>query len=86
MPESALGQLPFRIDFDAATGGLVVAMTYGVPPQQTERRKAIPSLEALVVATAEHRHEAFLQTRLAEHLAAAAIQHSVRITPGRTPR
>ncbi|WP_055522808.1 hypothetical protein [Streptomyces graminilatus] len=75
MPEPAPEQLPFRVEFDAAKGEIVVAMTYGVPPQQTMRRKAIPSLEALAVAIAEHRHEAFLQTRLAQHLATAAVQH-----------
>lgn len=75
MPEPAPVQLPFRVEFDAAKGEVVVAMTYGIPPQQTMRRKAIPSLEALVVSIAEHRHEAFLQTRLAQHLASAAVQH-----------
>jgi hypothetical protein len=37
------------------------------------RRKVIGSLEALVIAIAEHRHEAFLQTRLAQTLAQTAI-------------
>lgn len=68
-------QLPFRIEFDAAQREVVVAMTYGDPPHQRVRRKTIESLEALVTAIAEHRHEAFLQTRLAQHLASAAVQH-----------
>ncbi|GAU70651.1 serine/threonine-protein kinase PrkC [Streptomyces sp. NBRC 110611] len=75
MPEPAPAQMPLRVEFDAAKREVVVAMTYGVPPDQTTRRKAISSLEALVIEIAEHRHEAFLQTRLAQHLTRAAVQH-----------
>ena len=57
-------------------------MTYGVPPQQTMRRKAIDSLEALVIAITGHRHEAFLQTRLAQTLAEVAITHLGPTPPG----
>lgn len=75
MPEQPPVPLPFKVEFDAAKREVVVSMTYGAPPQKTTRRKAIDSLEALVIAVAEHRHEAFLQTRLAQTLAETAITH-----------
>lgn len=75
MPEPAAGQLPFRVEFDTATREVVVWKTFGVPPRQTMRRKAIPSLEALAAEVAIHRHEAFLQHNLAQTLASAAVQH-----------
>jgi hypothetical protein len=59
MPEQVPVPLPFRVEFDPAKREVVVSMTYGVPPHQTMRRKVIGSLEALVIAIAEHRHEAF---------------------------
>lgn len=75
MPEPAAGQLPFRVEFDTATREVVVWKTFGVPPRQTMRRKAIASLEALAAEVAIHRHEAFLQHNLAQTLASAAVQH-----------
>ncbi|MFF3277220.1 hypothetical protein ACFYWU_40820 [Streptomyces chrestomyceticus] len=68
-------QLPFRVGFDAATSQLVMWKTFGAPPRQTMRRKAIPSLEALAAEVAIHRHEAFLQHSLAQTLASAAVRH-----------
>ncbi|WJV51683.1 hypothetical protein [Streptomyces flavofungini] len=68
-------QLPFRVEFDAATGQLVVWKIFGNPPRQTTRRTPIPSLEALAAEVAVHRHEAFLQHSLAQTLASAAVKH-----------
>lgn len=82
MPEQIPVQLPFRVEFDPAAGEVVAVMTYGVAPQQKTRRQVFGSLEALVIAIAEHRHEAFLQTRLAQTLAQAAITH-LGADPGR---
>ncbi|WP_431047133.1 ATP-binding protein [Streptomyces sp. P1-3] len=75
VPEPLPQQLPFSIVFDTAKQELVLWTTHGVPPRQTTRRKAIPTPVDLVIAVAEHRHEAYLQTRLAQHLAGAAVQH-----------
>ncbi len=74
MPEPAPGHLPFRVEFDPAKRAVVVWMTFGNPPRQTTRRKEIGSLEALAAEMAIHRHEALLQTRLAQTLQAAAVQ------------
>ncbi|WP_055531177.1 hypothetical protein [Streptomyces graminilatus] len=75
MPDVPADQLPFRVAYDAKAGEVVVWMTYGSGPKQTTRRKAIPSLEALAIAVASHRYEAFLQNRLAHTLAQAAVAH-----------
>ncbi|MFG2586124.1 ATP-binding protein [Streptomyces malaysiensis] len=68
VPEVPPDQLPFRVEYDEG----VVWMTYGSGPKQTARRKAIPSLEALAIAVAGHRYEAFLQGHLAHTLTQAA--------------
>lgn len=75
MPEVPAEQLPFRVAYDASAREVVVWMTYGNGPKQTTRRKAIPSLEALAIAVAGHRYEAFLQSRLANTLVQAAVTH-----------
>ena len=67
--------LPFHIGFDSATGQLVLAMTFGVPPRQTTRTKMIRTLDQAAVEIALHRHEARLQHLLAHHLAGAAVSH-----------
>ncbi|MEU5437239.1 hypothetical protein AB0G73_28205 [Streptomyces sp. NPDC020719] len=75
MPESAPDQLPFRVGYDMDTRDIIVWMTFGAGGTQTTRRKVYTSLEATVVAVAEHQHEAYLQARLANELAGAAIKH-----------
>ncbi|MFE7115283.1 hypothetical protein ACFU99_07625 [Streptomyces sp. NPDC057654] len=75
MSDPQPGMLPFRVEFDPANREVVVWKTFGVPPRQTMRRKALPSLEALAAEVAIHRHEAFLQHSLAQTLASAAVQH-----------
>jgi len=75
-------QLPFRVDFDQATGQLVLTMTFGVPPKQTTRTTTLPSLEQTAVEVALHRHEAFLQHQLAAALTDAAVRH-LGADPGR---
>lgn len=75
MPDTPAQQLPFRVEYDEKARELVVWMTYGGGPKQTTRRKTIASLEALAIAVAEHRHEAFLQSRLASALTQAAVTH-----------
>ncbi|GHF62459.1 hypothetical protein GCM10010218_49910 [Streptomyces mashuensis] len=82
MPEQAADELPFRVRFAPETGEVVVMMTYGNPPRQTMRRKTYDSTEALAIAIAEHHHESYLQARLANELAAAAITH-LGADPGR---
>lgn len=82
MPEAPAEQLPFRVEYDAQTREVVVWMTYGTGPKQTTRRKMLPSLEALAIAVTGHRHEAFLQSRLASALAQAAVAH-LGADPGR---
>ena len=67
--------LPFRVEFDHTSHELLVWKTYGIPPRQTTRRKAIGSLEELAVEIAIHRHEALLQHSLARMLASAAVKH-----------
>ncbi|WP_189455913.1 hypothetical protein [Streptomyces abikoensis] len=85
MPEQDADELPFDVRFDADSGEVVVMITYGNPPRQTMRRKTYASQEALAVAIAEHNHEAFLQARLANVLASAAINH-LGTDPGRLQR
>lgn len=75
MPEVPAQQLPFRVAYDAAAREGVVWMTFGSGPKQTTRRKTFPSLEALAIAVARHRHEAFLQSRLASTLVQTAVTH-----------
>ncbi|MGW0885378.1 hypothetical protein [Streptomyces sp. NPDC002671] len=75
MPEVPAEQLPFRVAYDAAAREVVVWMTFGNGPKQTTRRKTFLSLEALAIAVAGHRHEAFLQSRLANTLIQAAVTH-----------
>ncbi|WP_200259823.1 hypothetical protein [Streptomyces sp. HSG2] len=75
MPEVPAEQLPFRVVYDAAAREVVVWMTFGNGPKQTTRRKTFPSLEALAIAVAGHRYEAFLQSRLANTLVQAAVTH-----------
>lgn len=82
MPEPADEELPFHVRFDADSGEVVVMMTYGNPPRQTMRRKTYASQEALAVAIAGHHHESYLQARLANELASAAITH-LGADPGR---
>jgi hypothetical protein len=73
--EAPTEQLPFRGEYDERTRELVVWVTYGSGPKQTTRRKAIPSLEALAIAIAGRRYEAFLQGRIAHTLTQAAVTH-----------
>lgn len=73
MSEQSQDQLPFRLGHDAESGGIIVWKTFGNRPQQTVRREVIPSLEAAAIAIATHRHEAYLQGRLAHDLASAAV-------------
>ena len=68
-------QLPFHIGFDSATGQLVLAMTFGVPPKQSTRTKVIRTLDQVAVEIALHRHEAHLQQLLTQYLAEAAVRH-----------
>ncbi|MDJ0347181.1 hypothetical protein QMK19_38840 [Streptomyces sp. H10-C2] len=75
MPESAPVQWPFRVGFDMETREVIVWMTFGAGPKQTTRRMTITSLEALAVAVAEHRHEAFLQRGLADQLVRAGVTY-----------
>ncbi|WJV51732.1 hypothetical protein [Streptomyces flavofungini] len=75
MPEIAPDELPFRVGYDMDSGAIIVWMTFGAGPRQTTRRKVYTSLEATVIAVAEHQHESFLQARLANELAHAAITH-----------
>ncbi|MEU6442490.1 hypothetical protein [Streptomyces sp. NPDC047046] len=82
MPEGTPSAFPFRVEYDRTAQTLVVWKTFGNPPHQTVRRTAIPSLEALAVEVAIHRHEAFLQHHLAKSLASAAVQH-LGADPGR---
>lgn len=82
MSEQAQDQLPFRLGHDSESGGIIVWKTFGNRPRQTVRREVIPSLEAAAVAIATHRHEAYLQGRLAHDLAAAAVEQ-LGADPGR---
>ncbi|MBT2398270.1 hypothetical protein [Streptomyces sp. ISL-100] len=75
MPEVPAEQLPFRVAYDAAARKVVVWMTFGNGPKRSTRRKTFPSLEALAIAVAGHRYEAFLQSRLANTLVQAAVTH-----------
>ena len=82
MPDVAPAHWPFRVGFDVETREVIVWMTFGTGPKQTTRRTTITSLEALAVAVAEHRHEAFLQRGLADQLARAAVTY-LGADPGR---
>ncbi|MET8183930.1 hypothetical protein [Streptomyces sp. NPDC005336] len=82
MPDVPAEQLPFRVEYDPKTREVVLWMTYGTGPKQTTRRKTLPSLEALAIAVAGHRYEAFLQSRLANTLAQEAVTH-LGADPGR---
>ncbi|MGW1159405.1 hypothetical protein ACWD48_14490 [Streptomyces sp. NPDC002519] len=75
MPEPVPDQLPFTVEFREDTSEVVVWMTFGAGPNQTMRRKAFASLEQLVIAVTEHRHEAMLQSLLAQRLTDAAIKY-----------
>ncbi|MGC5264064.1 ATP-binding protein [Streptomyces cyaneofuscatus] len=75
-------QMPFRVEYDQGTRELVVWVPLGQGPQQITRRKHIGSLEVLAIAVAAHRHEAFLQRRLADSLVSAAVAH-LGADPGR---
>ncbi|GAA1894311.1 hypothetical protein [Streptantibioticus ferralitis] len=82
LPETTPRQLPFQVEYREGTREVVVWMTYGTGPDQTMRRTAFASPEALVAAVAKHRYEAFLQHRLAQALADAAVRH-YRLDPAR---
>lgn len=82
MSDSAAGQWPFRVGFDMDSREIIVWMTFGAGPKQTTRRTTIGSLEALAIAVADHRHEAFLQRGLADQLIQAAVTY-LGADPGR---
>jgi hypothetical protein len=75
MPEQAPDQMPFTVEYREGTREVVVWMTFGAGPKQTTRRRTFESLEALVIALTEHRHEAMLQNSLADTLADAAVTY-----------
>jgi hypothetical protein len=66
---------PFRIEFDQATGQVVLWTTSGLRPRQTVRRTELASLEALTVKVAEHLHDSRVHQHLAEGLVQAAVDH-----------
>lgn len=75
MPEQTALPLPFRIEFDAQRGEIVVWRRFGEPPRQVERRKVLSSLEELAISAAEHTHESWLHHALAQALIGAAAEH-----------
>lgn len=75
MSDAPASQLPFRVEYQETSGKLVMWMTFGSGSKQTTRRKVFTSLEALTIAVADHRYEAFLRNSLAHTLAQAAVAH-----------
>ncbi|MFC1435999.1 hypothetical protein ACEZDB_35740 [Streptacidiphilus sp. N1-3] len=68
-------ELPFRIEFDAASGQVVLWVTIQQRRATSIRRIEVPSLEALTLAVAEHERESRVHRRLAEGLVQAAVDH-----------
>ncbi|MGW2370168.1 ATP-binding protein [Streptomyces sp. NPDC001667] len=73
--EEGTRNLPFSVRFDPTSQEVVVTMAFGDPPWQRMRRKTYSSPEAVIVASTNHQHEAFLQAWLASELASTATRH-----------
>ena len=74
MPDSR-EELPFRIEFDADSGKVVLWVTVQQRRGQSVRRIEVPSLEALTLAVAEHERESRIHRLLSEGLVQAAVDH-----------
>jgi hypothetical protein len=75
MPDPVDEELPFRVEFDAASGQVVLWATIEQRRGKSIRRIEVPSLEALTIAVAEHLRESRVHRLLAEHLVQAAVDH-----------